>query len=365
MAEIIEFKCSNCGGPLEATGSSGKVVCPYCHTECVIDGLVKNKEILEKDNINSGVPMDMTKEAINRTAIDAVTAAGYAFPLDILENGEFVDEAHLCVPAYLFYCSGMASFSYEVGMERERTVSNGNSTRTERYTEWTPMSGSANASESVIAPGCRDMADVVRNVYAGYDTNNLIDIEELMLPADVEARSFNLPQPAAFGEYAKPYMEGQLMSNAEYQLSNKNYRNLSLGGCSVQKNEVLRLSLGLYKMGFRYKGNLHTLFMSGDGSGYCWDVMPVDAERVHAYEEKKAALDKVKSPFLVLALICAALGLFLHWTLFIGTAALGFFHFKRMADKKKAQAELDAFIAEADEVKRNFIQRGGIIKGLE
>ena len=39
---VKSFHCNNCGAPLVIPkGSKGKVICPSCRTECVIEGLVK------------------------------------------------------------------------------------------------------------------------------------------------------------------------------------------------------------------------------------------------------------------------------------------------------------------------------------
>lgn len=370
--KIIDFKCSNCGGTLQSTGhSNGRVECPYCHTECIIDGLIKNAEILEKENINSGVSIDLDKNALNFSVVEALTSIGATYPLDIFQNGAIVDKKHVCVPSYLFYCNGMASFNYEAGVEKERISggkikSNGKvKYNTESYTDWTPMSGSTNASASVVAPGNREYSEAIKNIYANYDANKLVDVEELVLPTDVETRSFNLPQPAAFNEFVKPHMESLLVESAENSLRGKNFRGLSLGGCSVQKDEVLRLSLGLYQMAFQYKGTTHTLYLAGDGSKAWWDVQPVDGERTLFLAEKLAAQQKLsKSPFLTLAIICGVAALFTSGISLIGTVLFGILHGKRKRDRKAVEAEIEAFNNEAVAAKQNFLQSGNYIKGI-
>ena len=376
MAEgtkIIDFKCSNCGGPLQTTGhSNGKVECPYCHTVSVIDGLIKNTQILEKENINSGVSIDLEKGVLNLNVVEALTCAGSAYPLDIFENGAIVDRKHICVPAYLFYCNGMASFNYEAGVEKERTTGgdvNASGTKvnlkTEKYTDWTPMSGSTNASASIIASGTREHGEIIRMLYSDYDTNKLVDVQDLVLPTDVESRTFNLPQPAAFNEFVKPHMESLLVASAMNSLNGRNVRGLSLGGCSIQKDEVLRLSLGMYQMAFQYKGTTHTLYLTGDGSTFCWDNAPVDAERVRFYDEKTAAQKKLsKSPFLVLAIICGVAATFTYGISLLGAGLFGYLHFKRTKDRKAIEAEIDAYIKEAVDVKQNFLQSGNYVKGI-
>jgi hypothetical protein len=290
--------------------------------------------------------------------------------LDIFRNGAVVMEKHVCVSSYLFYCNGMASFTYEVGAERERTTGghvSGNTVKynTEKYTEWVPMGGTTNAAASVIAPGNRNYGEVIKNVYGYYDANRLTDVEDLVLPTDVETHGFNLPQPAAFNEFAKPRVEGLLLESAQNSLRGKNYRALTLGGCSVQKDEVLRLSLGMYQLAFQYRGKIHTLFLSGDGAGYWWDVQPIDQERLAYYNEQCATVEKLKkSPFVTLAVVCAIAGLFTSGITLLGTALFGFLHFKRKKECKAAQEELEAFIAEARNNKQQFLRSGNFIKGI-
>ena len=370
--KVIEFKCSNCGGALKSTGHvNGKVECPYCHTECIIDGLIKNAEILEKENINSGVSIDLTKDMLNTSVIEALTGAGAVYPLDIFEVGTITKEEHVCVPSYLFYSNGMATFNYEAGNERTQqkitgVKSNGKvQTQNETYTEWSQMSGSTSVSASVIASGNREYCDVIENVFSQYDVNKLIDIEYLVLPTDVETCNFNFPQPAAFGEIVKPYVEKMLQDSAQKSLQGKTYRNLSMGGCNVQKDEVLRLSLGLYKFAFKYKETLHTLYIAGDGSSYWWDVQPVDSVRLQTYKELKETEGKLaKNSFMMWAIICAVAALFTSGITLIGTALFGYLWFKRKNDLKAVQTQIDAFITESNNVKQNFIQSGTFVHGI-
>ena len=372
MAErVIDFKCTNCGGAMKSTGHvNGKVECPFCHTECIIDGLIKNAEILEKENINSGVSIDLEKDALNKSVVEALTGA-IAYPLDILENGAVIKEEHLCIPSYLFYSNGVASFTYEAGNERtqqkvEKIKSSGKvKTTEEKYIEWSQMSGSTSVSANVVAPGNREYSEVIKNLFIQYDVNKLVDIEWLALPTDVETCGFNFPQPAAFGEVVKPYVESLLKDAAEKTLYGKTYRNLTMGGCNVQKDEVLRLSLGLYKFAFQYKDKVHTLYIAGDGSNYYWDIQPVDAERLQKYNELRAQEEKLgKNSFMIWTVVCLIAALFTSGITLIGTALFGFLWFKRKKGLKEVKAQIDAFIAESEGVKQNFMQSGTFIRGI-
>lgn len=373
MATAIELTCSKCGATMEVTDkATGKVTCPYCHNESVIDGLVKNSQILEKENINSGVSMTLTKPDISNAIFKSFDNS-IVFPLDIFDKGAVYSEEHLTIPSYLFYCNGMASFNYEAGVQKERLAggqvkSNGKvKMQTETYTEWTPMSGATNASAAVFAPGSRELSNITCDLYYGYDANKLVDVEELSFPADVKPYTYNIPAPAAFNEYAKPVMERKLRANAETSLANKQYRNLSLGGCQVQKDDTSRVTLGVYKLGYQYGGANYTLYVTGDGSNSLWETIPVDAERKAKHDELTARQNKLASKrtgFLVTAIICLVLAWPTSGISLIGTALFGYFWFKRKSDRKKLQEEFDAFVAQANNAKNDFVRKGTLISGL-
>ena len=88
-------------------------------------------------------------------------------PLDLLELVEIVKEEHLCVPAYLFYCDAMGNYTYDAGNIREHktAIDLGDKVRVEkeRYVEWTQMSGSVSSSETLVASGNKQFADVVKS----------------------------------------------------------------------------------------------------------------------------------------------------------------------------------------------------------
>ncbi len=373
MATAIELTCSKCGATMEvADKATGKVVCPYCHNESVIDGLIKNSQILDKENINSGVSMTLTKPDISNAIFKSFDNS-IVFPLDIFDKGAVYTEEHLIVPSYLFYCNGMASFNYEAGVQKERLAggqvsSNGKvKMETETYIEWTPMSGATNASAGIFAPGNREMSNVACALYQGYDANRLVDVEELSFPNDIKQYTYNIPAPAAFNEYAKPVMENKLRANAEISLANKQYRNLSIGGCQVQKDDTSRVTLSLYKLGYQYGGANYTFYLTGDGSNSLWENIPVDAERKAKLDELNERQNKLKSKrtgFLVFAIICLVLAFATYGISLIGTGLFGYFWFKRKSDRKKLQEEFDAFVAQANNAKNNFMAKGTLISGL-
>lgn len=365
--KIIDFKCSNCGGALQSTNQvNGKVECVYCHTECVIEGLIKNAEILEKENINSGVSINLSKERLNQLVIDALTE-DFAYPLDVLENSMIIKETHVCVPSYLFYCNGSTSFTYDVGNERQQQVIHNKNTKSKSYIEWTHMSSSTNASDNIISSGNRMYSELVQNLFKKYDVNKLEDVEELTFPNDVETLKFNLPQPAAFEDFVKPRFEKLLADVATKSLAGKTYKNLSIGGCNVQKGEVFRISLGIYELTFQYQGNTYTLYISGDGSDYMWDVKLVDNQRLEEFtkmKEEEAHLSK-KSLFKTLTIASFALVFFNILLAIVFAGVFGYLWFKQKQDLKAVRVQIDDFTAESKSVKQAFIQSGTIISGIK
>lgn len=161
-----DFRCNSCGAPLKIPKNSrGHVTCPSCRNECVLEGLAKIAEIAAKENINSGIPLTASPATLHRQLVRALYESPDT-PVDVFDKIEVVQEKHYCVPAYCFYCNGTASFTYEAGNRREHktAIDLGDRTRveTERYTEWTHMSGSASISATLFAPGERKLAPQIQ-----------------------------------------------------------------------------------------------------------------------------------------------------------------------------------------------------------
>jgi VIT1/CCC1 family predicted Fe2+/Mn2+ transporter len=299
MIAVRDFRCNGCGAPLPIPkNSKGHVKCPSCKTECVIEGLVKNAEMAAKENINSGFPLSASSAALHRKFVSLLIETPNV-PLDIFEKAEIIREEHYCVPSYLFYCNGTASYTYEAGNVRQhKTVKDlGDKVRTEweNYMEWTQMSGTANASATVFSSGNRQAAPQIKKLYMFLDPNKLIDFDDLEFPHDVITPDYNLPQSASFNEYIKPHMEKLLKKQAEKALEDKETRDLSMGGSRVDKDETVRVFLGLYRVVFTYGGKEYSVWMTGDGARTFAEELPVDAERQKALEEVKKVREEAKN----------------------------------------------------------------------
>lgn len=289
-----DFRCNGCGAPLKIPkNSKGVVICPSCRNECVLEGLAKNAEIAAKENINSGVPLSASPVTLNNQLVSSLYESPY-IPLDVLDKAEVIREERYCVPAYCFYCNGTASFTYETGVQRSQTytVDRGDSVeiREKTRTEWQPGSSSASITETVFAPGEKKLAQYIQQLYMQIDqqqlAHHLIDIEELDFPPDVVTYDYNLPQPMAFNEYVKPYIEKSLQKKAESSIRG-NVRNFSIGGSNIQK-DIVRVFLGLYRVVYRYGNREYSMWVTGDGQKVYHDELPLDSNRKAAYDQKNA-----------------------------------------------------------------------------
>jgi hypothetical protein len=363
----------------------------------VTEGLVKNAEISAKENINSGITLTASPATLHHQLI-SVLCDSPSIPLDVFDKAEVIREERHCLPAYCFYCTGTASFTYEAGNIRQhKTVKDlGDKVVTEKenYMEWTQMSGSASATATLFVPGNKDFASQIKELYFLQDPKQLVDIEELVFPHDVVTYGYNLPQTASFNENAKSYMDKLLERNAEVSLKGKEFRGLTMGGSSIQKDEVVRVFLGLYRVVYKYDGKEYSLWATGDGKKTLYDGLPSDPQRQKVLDEKKEsmkrALDSIPKPktgllnfFKVVCIILAALGLLvafggegLGWGMVIlfgaGAVLFGMIRSKKRKPYKtgradlesKLQNEIDAFQAQVADTVRQFKSQKKALRGI-
>lgn len=307
-------------------------------------------------------------------------------PLDLLERVEIVKEEHLCVPAYLFYCNAMGNYTYDAGNIREHktAIDLGDKVRVEkeRYVEWTQMSGSVSSSETLVASGNKQFTDVVKKLYMNCSPDSLVDIEELEYPADVNTFDYNMPQASAFNQLVRPEIENRLKQKAYDQLAGKRVRDLTIGSSSVQKDEIVRIFLGIYHIVYVYADKEYSLYISSTGKRSFYTEVPLDPKRVQFLREKTAAIKALKKPEMnalkiaaIVVLILAALQFVGNSRSFIvgilcaaGAGAIIYLHNKKSAEYKAAYGalkhELDAFNAQADEAVKHFAQKDRALKGI-
>lgn len=374
------FKCDGCGAPLKIPDNAkGKVTCPSCKNECVIDGLVKNAEMAAKENINSGISLTATPAKLHRQLVKLLSESVTA-PLDVFEKSEVIREERYCVPSYCFYCSGTASFTYEIAKwtTHKTAIDLGDSTRVEKeqIKDYTPMSGSSSVTATRFSSGNRELAAQIKNLYLVYDSNELVDYEYLQFPSDVITSDSNLPQTASFNEHIKPNIEWLLKIDAENSLNGKDYRSLQLGGCKVDKDETLRVFLGLYRVVYKYGNQEFSIWFSGNGEKFWCDQLPVDQQRKMAVAEKQQQLASVpenKSKTLPMILIAAGVLLaFCTYGITLIATAIGIYLLVINAKKKKeiealhaqAQQELNALRAQMTTAYNNFKARKQPLKGI-
>jgi hypothetical protein len=292
---VRDFRCNGCGSPLKIPkNSKGHVKCPSCKNECVIEGLVKNAEMADKENINSGYPLFASPATLHRKLVSHIAKHPY-MPLDLFEKGEVVCEEHHCVPAYLFYCNGTGSYTYEAGNVRQHktAIDLGDRVRVEKesYMEWTQMSNTANVSAAVLTAGNRAFDWCVKELYMFLDPNKLVDFDELDFPHDVVTYNYNIPQAASFSEHVIPCIDALLRRKAIDGLRGKAFQNLSMGGSSIDK-DVIRVFLGLYRIVFKYDDEEYTIWVTGDGEKAISVGWPCDSKQKTAIDGKKQAMEQ-------------------------------------------------------------------------
>jgi hypothetical protein len=404
MADVKSFKCK-CGAPLELKPGVRIVKCDRCGTDNVIEGLQKNTQMAEKENINSGYMLSATPERLHSNMLDALYNAS-CVPTDILTDGEIIAEEHHYVPSYLYYCNASAAFTYEVGVERTQyvPVTSGGGKNSSVHTtvkaitniEYTPMSGQANITCTVLAPGNRQLADPVNKMYArNFDTNKLVDYDEMTpsFTATMTTHEFNIPKNTAFSEYIKPSTDALLQADAQRTLQGKNVRNVSMsGGSRIDKEEPTRVFMGLYKLLLRYKGKDYSLWNSSDADRWLYETaMPVDeqkkrniAAKQQEMEQAVAAvpppktlpytLGKIGSIVLFAILLFAASGLAILW---IALGITGFVVFNMLGGKVTKQyneyvesirsgyqAQIDAIESETRRAIDAFRQQNKRMRGV-
>lgn len=382
---VRNFQCNNCGAPLIIPkGSKGKVVCDCCRTECIIEGLVKNAEIQQKENINSGIPLAADTTVLHNKILNILTDSP-CVPLDILEQAEIMKEEHLCIPAYLFYCNASGTYNYEAGNVREHktAIDLGDKVRVEkeRYVEWTQMSGSAALSKTLVVSGSKEYADVIKKLYLNCSPNSLVDIEELEYPSDVTTYSYDMPQTAAFNQYIRPEVERCIVEQAKYQQRGKRIRDLVMGGVSIQKDEIVRIFLGVYRITYNYRGKQYVLYISSTGKRGFYRELPLDSQRVQFWKIKqkeysalRAQSAKINSlqSLIIVGIVMIALGFLLGnsyrlISFILGAALILFPITQRKKHQNKINAlkkEIEDFENQVTDALNRFVQKDRPLKGI-
>jgi len=387
------FQCSGCGAPIPIpSNSKGRVKCPSCKIDCVLEGLVKNAEMAEKENINSGIPLSASPATLHKQLVNVLSESP-CLPLDIFEKGEVVREEHHCAPAYLFYCNGTGSYTYDIAQwtTHKTAIDLGDSTRVEKeqIKDYRAMSGQANVSDQVFTSGNRAVVPQINGLYMFLDANKLVDYDELAFPHDVITYEYNLPQAAAFNEYVKPYMEKLLEKQARKILDGQDYRNFVMGGGNrIDKDEIVRVFLGFYHIVFKYGDKEYSIWVTGNGEKVINGGVPVDTHQQEAVRTKKQAMEREVSSIPVpntssfmlklgVSIIGGIiLGLVFHWAFLIfGFAGAAYFWMQKnklmnpynaqcAAIRAKYQNEINALESRWKNVVQQFKERKKGIRGI-
>ncbi len=313
---VTDYKCNNCGAPLVVPRNARTVTCPFCYTECRIEGNISNNEILNKENIAGGLVHSLEDSSIQRAIINIVSQSECA-PLDLLDNMQVTSIKRLAIPAFWFdNVDGTGTYTYERGIDREVQEVRGSGenmhTVTKIVTDWTPQSFAVNASYDFVVSGNKEFEPILNALYISTENPDLTDVEDMQFGPDVQMLPFNQPDGAAFNKHVKPYMQELLTKRAYQQLpSDGKYRNVSAGGISVRKDASKRIMVGLYQIIYIYAGQTYTIYLSHDGARNCYDKLPVDQARLAQIEAKRQEIASLKpgtGGFKALSLIGFILG---------------------------------------------------------
>ena len=362
-------ECPNCHATLQIR-QGGKGYCEYCDKEFPVEGVVKNAEIAEKENIVGSMEMRTGPSDLHWHLVALLKNAEY-IPLDVFEKTQILSVEKFCVAGYLFDCSITANYTYDVGNERERehTSVTGNtvtvSTRT--HTEWTSQNSSHACSETVFCSGNKEFSDAVLDVWRDGDPSNLADIEDASaVSTDTITYGYNNPVSAAFDDKAKNYIEKSVKSAIRQQIRNQYWRNLNVSSPRVDKTNK-RVYLNLSKVAYFYDNRTYIMWVAGDGHRHSGRY-PVDTDRQLKYDFMRAAAEK-ELPAYNWKLIAATV--FMLWvgsgdkTIFfiIGLimAAFSVWTFVRRRKIKKDREAFAAFDQERIAVVNKFIaERKGL-----
>ncbi|MCL2256938.1 MAG: hypothetical protein FWC14_01855 [Candidatus Bathyarchaeota archaeon] len=374
-ATVKNLRCTICSAPISIPkNSKDHVKCPYCNTDCILDGITKNSEIAAKENINSGLPLSASSATLHKKLVTALSETP-SLPLDIFEKGKIVREERYCVPAYCFYCNGSTSFTYEVGNERTQTHYQNRDNDHATHIEWTPGNSTAYVSSTFFASGNKKTALQIKELYTHLDPNKLVDIEDLEFPADVVTYNYDMLQPVAFTEYVIPLVDQMLEKKAKESIAKLNYRNFATGGNNIQK-DVTRVFLGLYHIVLKYNDQEYAIWVTGDGEKIINEGMPQDMQLVKDIDAKKQAMEqavtsipvpKTTSDTLGLwgSLICGIILLFVFWPLalvcFAGTFIFWLIKSKKLAPYKaectNIRTKFQSEINDLENREKNVIQQ--------
>ena len=294
------FRCSNCGNSLEIPKNArGQVKCPYCKTECVLDGLIKNAEIAAKGNIVGGIPLSATSAQLHRQLVSFLSESPNV-TLDVFEKGEVIREERYCIPAYQFNSSGTMKYSYQTGnpVQKQRREKRFDEWYIVTYTEidWTRANDTADLDAELFVSGNKAVALQIENLYMFLDPGQCEDIEYLSFPNDVVTYEFDIPENKAYSDYVKPHMEEQLARRVRKNIESiKYYKDMAITGSSIRKDDLKRVFLGLYRVVFKYGGEEFSIWVTGDGSRSYWNEgFPEDMTYKNTLSNQKNILDEKK-----------------------------------------------------------------------
>lgn len=377
MAKVNSIVCTGCGAPIIVPKIYRRVLtCEYCGTSCVVEGITNNTEILDKENINSGIGFTCSKKSMNATLVNAMSYNN-GYPLDIFEKAQIVSIEKYVAPCYLFACNSYATMTYDIGNTRQQNVvkklGGEYYNKTETFVEYTHMSAIVTSDDLIVAAGNNENAEIIASVYANFDPSRLVDVEHLNIPVDADISGFEIPQMTAFNDKVKQVVDDILERKAKANLAGQDYRNLRIGDSSVNRDEVSRVYLSYYKVTYKYASKEYIIYVSGDGKTCYIGGSPVDNSRLAKLKELQDALKNIPSNhtvFMVLFVVslllsCPTAGLMLipaFIFLFL------YYRFKALwydSAVEEAHNNVKNWYEQQHKVKTDFLESGKMLNGLD
>ena len=378
------IKCNSCGFPLDAASASqNRIKCPKCGSVNVIETA---KSLSDSDNesgdVVGGVPVTVGGAAIHRSIVSWILQKHAIMPPDVFEELRLTSVERFCVPCYLFECNATIRYSYEVGNQRERVRRIGDDDDyTERYTEYTHHNDAYEFSACVLVAENDQFAKPIQSLYENLTLSDVVDLESLKYPSDVKQQSSNVTFPKA-QEEVKTIVGNRAQEGIKKILERTDHKDLQIrNDYHVEYDSTpKRILAPLIHVTFSYKDKTGDFWLTGDATRVQADNPPVDIsynQQINQYASKTHLSFSCCLPF-ALGLLCVLLGIVLFFdptatsseslcALLIGGLLLGlggFLTYRTDSSVKKAQAALEKFIQEHNNIYAQFIKGKIPLRGI-
>ena len=380
------LKCNCCGFTLEASSASqNRIKCPKCGAVNVIEATSKSAVSPENSSIVGGVPVTAGGAAIHRSIVSWILQKHEIIPTDVVQELRLTGVERFCVPCYLFECNATIRYSCEVGNQRERVRRIGDDNDyTERYTEYTHQNDAYEFSGCVLVSENAQFAKPIQTLYEYLTFSDVVDLESLKYPSDVKQQPSDVSYSSAQAE-AKNVIGTRSQEQIKKILEQITHKDLQIrNDFHVEYGSApRRILIPLIHVTFAYKDKTGDFWLTGDASRVQADNPPVDIsynEQINQFRSKMNLNFSCCLPF-ALGLFCVLVGIVLFFDptapsdaasvslcallvggLFWGLG--GFLTYRSDSSARKAQAALEKFIQEHNNIYAQFIKGQIPLRGV-